>query len=111
MPAPLAPTSPVTPGPMSTDSRSSAVTRVNRLLRLSVAITVTSSTVVIQTTPVVRPQSRLRVRLEYYEALRDPVPESYPQPLIPAIDAASNNCHIHQCQVTDAYRSRRDGAA
>ncbi|MFD8257531.1 glycoside hydrolase family 76 protein [Streptomyces griseoluteus] len=57
------PTSPVTPGPMSTDSRSSAVTRGNRLLRLSVTITVTSPTVVTWGTRVVRPQSRLGVRL------------------------------------------------
>src|SRR5512147_3057223 len=76
LPAPLAPTSPVTPVPTSTDSRSSAVTRGNRLLRLSVAITVTPTTVVMPAMPVVRPQSRLHVRPRYYEALRD-VPESH----------------------------------
>src|SRR5689334_5172108 len=80
LPAPLAPTSPVTPGPTSTEGRSSAVTRGNRLLRLSVAITVTSSTVVKRATGVVRPQSRLDIRLQTYGALRDPLPESYPQP-------------------------------
>src|SRR5687768_168294 len=66
LPAPLAPTSPVTPGPTSTESRSRAVTRGNRLLRLSVAITVTSQTVVTRATPVVRPEGRLGVRLELY---------------------------------------------
>src|SRR3954470_9789485 len=71
-PPPLAPTSPVTPAPTSTESRSSAVTRGNRLLRLSVAITVTSSTVVTPATPVVTPQSCLRINLESYGALGVP---------------------------------------
>src|SRR5262249_37100592 len=77
LPAPLAPTSPVTPGPTSTESRSSAVTRGNRLLRLSVAITVTSSKVVTRTTPVVRPQSGPDVRLQTYGSLGVPLLEGY----------------------------------
>jgi hypothetical protein len=94
---------------MSTDSRSSAVTRGNRLLRLSVAITVTPKTVVIRTTFVVRPQSRFLVRPRYYGTLRVARPgagtgaadDRRPGPLIPPIDAASNKCQIRVCQVTD----------
>src|SRR3954469_15642681 len=78
LPAPLAPTSPVTPGPTSTESRSSAVTRGNRLLRLSVAITVTSTKVVTRATPVVTPQSCPRVRLKTYGSVGDALLESYP---------------------------------
>src|SRR5947199_9524693 len=33
-------------------------------------------------------------------------PRGYPQVEITPIDAASNNCHIHECQVTSTYRSR-----
>src|SRR5690348_5939300 len=77
LPAPLAPTSPVTPGPTSTESRSSAVTRGNRLLRLSVAITVTSSTVVTRATAGVTAQSCLRVSLQAYGPVGDAMPESY----------------------------------
>src|SRR5690349_10648773 len=73
LPAPLAPTSPVTPGPTSKESRSSAVTRGNRLLRLSVAITVTSSTLVTRTTPVVTPQSCIGIRLQAYGHLGVPL--------------------------------------
>src|ERR1044072_9200880 len=64
LPAPLAPTSPVTPAPTSKESRSRAVTRGERLLRLSVAITVTSSTVVTRTIQVVTPQSCIGIRLQ-----------------------------------------------
>ncbi|GGL99264.1 hypothetical protein GCM10010129_48650 [Streptomyces fumigatiscleroticus] len=39
------------------------------MLRLSVAITVTYMTVVTRTTPVVRPQSRLGIRLRSYGPL------------------------------------------
>ncbi|MDH6488881.1 hypothetical protein M2157_004880 [Streptomyces sp. SAI-127] len=66
LPAPLAPTSPVTPGPTSKESRSRAVTLGNRLLRLSVAITVTSSRLVTRTTQVVTPQSCIDIRLQTY---------------------------------------------
>lgn len=62
-------------------------------------------------TPVVRPESRLRVTLEYYGALGDPLLESYAQlstGLGPPIDVTSNNCHIHQCQVTDTVTDSRD---
>ncbi|GAU66806.1 putative hypothetical protein [Streptomyces sp. NBRC 110611] len=66
LPAPLAPTRPVTPGAMSTESRSKAVTRGNRLLRLSVTITVTSSTVGPPGAPVVSPGGGIRLPLRYY---------------------------------------------
>ncbi len=49
----------------------------NRLLRLSVAITVTSTKVVTRATPVVTPQSCPHVRLQTYGSLRDALLEGY----------------------------------
>ncbi|GHB25417.1 hypothetical protein GCM10010377_14290 [Streptomyces viridiviolaceus] len=89
---------------MSTESRSSAVTRGNRLLRLSVTITVTPMTVVTPATPVVRPESRLGVSLEYYGPVGDALPESYGGPAGcragRPIDAGSNNWEIRRRHVT-----------
>jgi hypothetical protein len=55
---------------MSTESRSSAVTLGNRLLRLSVAITVTMSKVGARRFAVVTPQSCLALTLESYGNVR-----------------------------------------
>src|SRR5690606_41383499 len=92
-------------GPTPTESRSRAVTRGNRLPRLSVTITVTSMTLVTRATPVVRPESRLGVRLESYGPVGEALPESYAQARGP-VDGLSGHCQIRRCDGT----GRRAGA-
>ncbi|GHK03631.1 hypothetical protein SY2F82_54280 [Streptomyces sp. Y2F8-2] len=81
------------------------------MLRLSVAITVTTSTVVTPATAVVRPQSCMGVRLEYYGPVRVTLRSNgdergtggalstsrgFSTDCGAAVDATSNNCDIRR---------------